>query len=89
MEQTKESFEKYLEDCRKANTWGKRPPEEEINCPFCETGKARLHELPLEHWVVPHVWKGTIWGYDCLLCGESFTTTESDTVTLASLKLIP
>ena len=91
MEQTKESFEAYLERCREENKWGDRPPVETIACPNC-TGRVvapgmKLVSEPWEWPVGVHVFAGTLWKYHCNYCGKSYSTPESDSVSLASLKL--
>ncbi len=88
MEQTKESFEKFLERCSEANKHGDRPPVEEVDCPNCPGQRATLHSISHEHWIIPYHWVGTHWYYECDVCKEAWTTGESDGVTLASLKLV-
>lgn len=89
MEQTKESFEKYLEECRQENAYGDRPSKEEISCPMCPGLMAPLRCSPAVYWVIPYKWEGVDWHYVCDKCKESFITTESDTISLASFKLVP
>lgn len=85
--QTKASFEKYLARIRKDAeriTWEQEPV---ISCPACP-GDGKLTSEEHEHKVEDAVYKGTFWFYKCDKCGEEFTTTTSDTLTLASLKLV-
>lgn len=87
MVHTKESFEAYLEACRADNKYGDRPPVETTACPICPGLEGTLRFAPLEHSVGEYTYTGTSWYYMCDNCGESWTTSESDGVSLASLKL--
>lgn len=85
MTQTKESFDRYLEQCRAENKHGDRPPVESISCPLCPGLDATLRSVPWENVVEEVVYAGTHWYYLCDNCAESWTTSESDGVSLASL----
>ena len=37
----------------------------------------------------PHIYKGDWWVYKCQECGEGFTTTESDDISLKHLDVKP
>jgi putative zinc finger/helix-turn-helix YgiT family protein len=52
-----------------------------IECPYCE-GKASLQKKTRELPYRKEVFKVTEHFYKCEKCGEEFTTTESDTITL-------
>ena len=84
--QTKHSFEKYLEESRKLASKVKLPLVELITCPVCATEAPLTSADDLSHSVDGKTWKGTHWFYRCPGCGEQFTTTESDTLSIASLK---
>lgn len=56
---------------------------EELDCPFCD-GTSKLHNKNQ-----PYVFKGVkrngvLYFYKCEECDESFTTTESDTLSLST-----
>lgn len=89
--QTKESFEKFLEECRQEA----KPLQDGesillpgiIDCPWCK-GSSYLEDEQYGHVIGKDAWRGTKYYYHCDNCKENYTTTESDTISLASLKLI-
>jgi DNA-directed RNA polymerase subunit RPC12/RpoP len=81
----KESFEKYLERLRK-EVGDQTEPTEILDCPFCG-GIPVLKKETLTHIVPPHIWEGVFWVYQCSQCSKRFTTTQSDTISIATLKV--
>lgn len=59
---------------------------EEINCPGCD-GFAKLEEFENDIYIdrIRKVVKFKMINYKCELCGECFTTTESDTIVVNSI----
>ena len=57
-------------------------------CPFCESGKIKLTTEKFKH--IPknknYILEGDWYVYRCSTCKESFTTTESDTISQNNLK---
>lgn len=62
--------------------------EQKINCAACG-GKARLEEYENEMYLdrIRKIVKFKMVSYICHSCGESFTTTESDTIVVNRLKV--
>lgn len=53
-------------------------------CPFCSKRGVELNTRKLVVSKIFYDW----YFYDCKFCGESFTTTESDTVSYENFKII-
>jgi hypothetical protein len=65
-------------------------PIENIPCPFCPSKKPTI--LKTDKFKYYKKWTGELfegdwWVYECLDCGEKFTTTESDTISQNNLKI--
>ena len=66
-----------------------KEPKEITECPFCECGLVHTLKRKFKH--IPknnptHVFEGDWYYYNCVNCDESFTTTESDTISQENLK---
>lgn len=90
--QTKESFERYLENVRSEwqTKYGSRnrPEQRRVFCAACENDKPlRLRREKLDKTIGPHTWQGVFFVYQCPKCGERFTTTETVAISMASMKL--
>lgn len=85
--QTKESFEQFLEECRMLAQNIKLPLAPHIGCPWCN-GSSYLETQQFGHMIGEDAWRGTQYFYWCDNCKESYTTTDSDALSLATLKLI-
>lgn len=88
MKQTKESFLTYLAKVR-AEAGNQKRPDDFLTCPTCchqPLTPVDLVQQELTHVIHPYIWKGTFWVYKCPECKEGFTTTQSDTISIASLK---
>lgn len=85
--QTIESFTGFLAECREQAKDIVQPITDRMGCAVCD-GIAFLSTDEISHTVEGKTWKGTHWFYKCGKCNEEFTTTESDTLSLASMQPI-
>jgi uncharacterized protein with PIN domain len=83
---TKESFEQFLATVKK-QAEGITLPQSFNSCPFCDNAIVLLKIENMTHAVPPYIWEGQWYVYRCESCGEGFTTSKSDTLSLATLKL--
>ena len=81
-------FEGYVKKVKKeaVGMSVKNLPKRYEDCPFCGKGKPELTIEKLSHAVPPKLYEGEFYVYKCNKCKERFTTTESDTLSIASLK---
>jgi uncharacterized protein with PIN domain len=91
MSQNKKSFEAYLKKVRKdwESQYNKASrPRDFKDCPFCGSviGLNLLKES-ITHIVPPYLFEGIFWVYRCDNCSERFTTCESDTISISTIKL--
>jgi hypothetical protein len=63
------------------------PLKERMACPVCGGIMFLLNE-PLAYSVEGYAWSGKHHYYECGKCNERFTTTDSDTLSIASLEPI-
>lgn len=90
--QTKESFEEYLARVRGMHVHlynGRLKPKDlGSKCPACGNEKSFvLKKEKYIHAVPPYIYDGTWWCYRCMYCGIRLTSGESDTISIATLKL--
>lgn len=85
--QTKESFDRFLEECRLLAQNIALPLVPYVDCPACGD-RALLDWDETEHVVEGNVYKGTHHFYRCPNCKDEFTTNESDGLSLATFELI-
>jgi hypothetical protein len=85
--QTKESFERFLDECRMQAQNIKLPLAPHVDCPICGQ-PAHLDKEPTHHLVQEYAYKGIHYYYWCHGCKEGFTTNESNELTLATFKLV-
>lgn len=58
-----------------------------MSCPACGSPELKLRGEGISFESKGRLMQGEAWGYDCQKCNERFSTTESDTITLANLKV--
>ena len=61
----------------------------QLDCPFCENGIADLMQKQTTLYVEGVSKTATKYYYECSTCKETFTTTESDELTVADLEAFP
>jgi hypothetical protein len=85
--QTKQSFETFLSQMQALADLTKNPLVERLACPVCE-GIMFLCTAPMDYLIEGTAWTGTHSYYQCGKCKECFTTTNSDVISMASIKLV-
>lgn len=75
-------MERYADE----KDWPMKNLIEEINCPVCE-GMARLEEYDNDMYIdrIRRVVKFKMISYKCELCGEGFSTNESDDIVVSRI----
>ena len=65
-----------------------KKPKEIKKCPFCEKKKVELiiekikHIVKTKNYIIDSNW----WKYHCKNCGEKFTSTQSDEISMKYLQ---
>jgi hypothetical protein len=84
---SKKSFESYLIKCKEeAKQFTVADLPATYACPFCPKGKSELKQEKKHHVAGNNVYEGIFFVYKCTSCGEGFTTTISDAISLATFK---
>ncbi len=63
-----------------------KPTEIDSPCPFGCDAKIKLTTVKEKFIAKGAIYKGNRWVYQCPICKKSFTTTESDTISMENLK---
>lgn len=86
--QTTKSLKAFIRQHEK-ELKGKIPTVSGIDCPACGS-RAYLRPRPYYYYSARKVlFQGTCWYYHCAACNEKFTTGETDSFTIASMKAAP
>ena len=89
MAQTPTTFKNFLKRCE--NEWktkyhSAKKPTKIYDCINGCDVKIILKKEKFTHAVPPYIFKGIFWVYECPKCKGRFTSSESDTISMATLK---